>query len=432
MTAFRDFMKVYWPLIAVTLLSIIIALVLMDPAPPKKVRFAAGSPGGAYHAYAERYQNLLEGHGVTVELVDTSGSIDNLRLLADHDVDIGIVQGGLAKPSDAELLQSLGGIYQEPLFIFVRLDDDAVAFEDLRTKRFAIGAEGSGTRQLVREMQREFGGVWPEATQMDISGMEAATALQAGGIDAAAFSASASAPYVDRLLRDQGVRLIAFPQAAGIARRHKALDGVQLLRGVVDVGANIPAKDIPLVASVAQLVVHEDLHPAIKTLLVESAMQIHAEGTSMSRPGTFPDPDLVELPISPQAARYYRNGPSFLRRYFPFGMANFLDRAWVLAIPLLTLAFPLVRAGPPLYRWRVRRRIYIWYDDLRRIEKAARVAETDEQRQPLMQELSVLQAEVGNLEVPLSYTDDLYRLRNHIEFVKHLIVDKPFTNILKV
>ena len=32
-----------------------------------------------------------------------------------------------------------------------------------------------------------------------------------------------------------------------------------------------------------------------------------------------------------------------------------------------------------------------------------------------------LQEEIGKLEVPLSYTDDLYRLRSHVAFVNQLL-----------
>jgi hypothetical protein len=35
--------------------------------------------------------------------------------------------------------------------------------------------------------------------------------------------------------------------------------------------------------------------------------------------------------------------------------------------------------------------------------------------------LERLQADIGELDVPLSYTDDLYRLRSHVEFVKQLL-----------
>ena len=116
MSGMRDFLKVYWPLIAVALLGLIIAFMLMDPAPPKKIRFAAGAPGGAYHVYAERYQRLLAEQGVQVDLVDTAGSVENL------------VQGGLASGHDREMLRSLGGLFPEPFWVFVRSDAGVNAF----------------------------------------------------------------------------------------------------------------------------------------------------------------------------------------------------------------------------------------------------------------------------------------------------------------
>ncbi len=46
----------------------------------------------------------------------------------------------------------------------------------------------------------------------------------------------------------------------------------------------------------------------------------------------------------------------------------------------------------------------------------------------MRQHLQQLQEEIGQLEVPLSYNDDLYRLRNHVAFVNHLLgnPDKKF------
>ena len=147
----------------------------------------------------------------------------------------------------------------------------------------------------------------------------------------------------------------------------------------------------------------------------------HRGGTLLSEPGVFPSPNRTNLPLSEEAARYYEKGPSFLRSMFPFGVANFLERAWVLAIPLLTLVFPLVKAAPPLYRWRTRRKIYIWYKDLRTLEDRGRAAHTIQERDNVIHELQALQAEVGNVEVPESYTDELYRLRSHILFVSQLM-----------
>lgn len=426
----KDFWKIYGPLMMVAIIGFFFALSAMDPAPPQSIRFGAGAPGGAYYAYAERYQRLLEEQGVKVELVATEGSVDNLRLLEEGAVDVALVQGGIVTQEDANTLRSVGGLFEEPLWVFLRDSAEAESFDDLRALRFSIGAEGSGTRMLTQEIQRAYGGNWPPASRLGLGTAEAQAALLEGEVDAVAFSASPNAPYIQALLRMPEIRLLPFQRAEAIARREEGLSAVTLLRGVVDVGADIPAEDVPLIAAIAQLTVRRDIHPAIEAVLLDSALLIHAEGSVFSSAGRFPSMTHTDLPVSRQVARYYQNGPSFLRRYFPFGVANFLDRAWVLAIPLLTLAFPLVRAAPPLYRWRVRRKIYIWYRDLRELEERGRALPFGEARADIAAELEALQVEVGKLDVPLSYTDDLYRLRSHIEFVKQLLLsDGPVTGI---
>lgn len=426
----RDFWKIYGPLIAVALIGFIWALSAMDPAPPKSIRFAAGAPGGAYYAYAERYQRLLEEQGIEVHLVDTQGSIDNLRMLEAGEVDVAIVQGGLATSRDAELLRSAGGIFEEPFWVFVRADHPAQSFGELRGARLSIGAEGSGTRALALSIQQQYGGVWPEAARKSLGSTDSQAALFAGEIDAAAFAASPGAAYIQALMRSGEVRLLPFDRAEALARREESLSAVTLIRGVIDVGADLPSEDVSLVAAIAQLTVHKDIHPAIEAVLLDTAMLIHSEPSLFNKGGQFPNMTTVDLPVSKQVARYYQDGPSFLRRYFPFSVANFLDRAWVLAIPLLTLAFPLVRAAPPIYRWRVRRKIYVWYKDLRELEAQGRALPKGAARLSVEKQLERLQIEVGKLEVPLSYTDDLYRLRSHIEFVKQLLVSsEPVTGV---
>lgn len=421
----RDMWRIYGPVIALAIAGFVAAYFLMDPAPPKTVRFGAGAPGGAYHVYAERYQRLLAEQGVEVELVDTAGSIDNLRLLDEGFIDIALVQGGLTGSSEAKKLRSLGGLFEEPFWVFLRNGVPAGDFGDLRTLRLSIGPDGSGTRALAASLQTTYGGDWPKAARMSLPTADAVAALRAGEIDAAAFAASPDAPYVQDLLRAEGTHLLAFERAEAIARRDDGLSSVVLLRGIADIGADIPARDVPLVAAVSQLVVREDIHPAIEAVLLDAAGAIHAEPSLFSPSGRFPNLTNADLPVSRQTTRFYRDGPSFLRRYFPFSVANFLDRAWVLAIPLLTLAFPLVRAAPPIYRWRVRRRIYVWYKDLRALEEEGRATPAGEARTSVLSRLERLQADIGGLVVPLSYNDDLYRLRSHVEFVKQLLGAPP-------
>lgn len=418
----REILKAYWPFMAIGLLGLIVAMRFIEPAPPRHITLAAGAPGGAYFAYAERYQRILGDIGVKVTIQKTAGSVENLRLVHDGETDIALIQGGLANPDMDPGLNALGGFFPEPVWVFVDKNYAATNFADLKTARIAIGREGSGTRALAVRLQEEWGGGWGPQTKRSLAGDAAALALKSGEIDAAIYVAAIEAPYVQSLLMDEDVALLAFPRAPALARRYPSLTPDTLLRGVLDIGGDLPAEDIPLIAPVAQLVVQKDMHPAIQSILLDAAHAIHSESSLLAPAGSYPDATLTDLPLSKEAQRYYRNGPSALRRWFSFGWANFFERSWVLLIPLLTLMIPLARVAPPIYRWQVRRRIYVWYSDLRALEVRGRSASSLAERKKIISQLHKLQVDAGKIEVPLSYTDDLYRLRNHIEFVEGLLM----------
>lgn len=403
----------------VALVVVIVALRFVDPPPPRTIVFVAGQPGGAYWRTAEAFRDWIAPYGVTVTIEETAGSVENLARLAAGNADVGLVQAGLAGPEKDDL-RALGALFPEPLWVFVR-EGQAEDFAALSGLRVAIGAPGSGTRALVETVRAQWGGTWPEAASQPLSGVSAKDALLRGDVDAALFVAGVDAAYVGELARAPGIRLLPFGDAPALARRIPYLSQTPLLAGVMDIGAGVPAVDTPLIATSAMLTVSRETHPAIQALLLDAAHELYRGGTLLSPPGAFPSRDLVDLPLSKEAARYYERGPSVLRRMFPFGVANFLERAWVLAIPLLTLVIPLIRIAPPVYRWRIRRKIYIWYRDLRALEAEGRAAKDNVTRAAVMDRLAHVQAETGRIEVPLSYTDDLYRLRNHVSFVYDLL-----------
>jgi len=417
----REFVKAYWPFVAIGLVGLVIATRFVEPAPPTRISFAAGGEGGAYFAYAERYQRLLAEQGVTVDIIKTVGSVENLRLVNDGDADIGLVQGGIADPSRDETLRSAGAMFLEPALMFVRRDQNITEFSQLNTIRTSIGQNGSGTRALALELQAEWGGTWPAESQLDMSGSDASAALLSGDIDAAFFVADIEAPYLRALLRHPDLMILPFPRAEALARHSPALAPAKLLHGVIDLGSNLPNQDIPLIAPAAQLVFNSKTHPAIQSLLLETATSIHASGSLLAPAGTFPEARLTNLPTTREVRRFYERGPSNMRQWFSFGTANFLERSWVLLIPLITLMIPLMRVAPPIYRWQVRRRIYVWYSDLRELETRGRNARTPEERNSILAAMDKLQEDAGSIDVPLSYTDDLYRLRSHIQFVEHLL-----------
>lgn len=415
----KDALKVYGPIAAIILVLLVITMRLIAPPPPTEIRFATGGSDGQYYALGQRYAAALEAHGITVEVLETAGTVENYQLLREGAADVAMLQGGVADAADKQVVDSLGGMLAEPFWIFVRAEGSAQDFGDLHDLKTAGGPLGSGTRAMAERLQREWGGRW---APLDVlSGNAAADALIAGEIDAAVFTAGVDASYVQRLMRAPEVRLIGVRRANGLAMRDAALAPVTLYEGVVDMDRNIPVEDVSLIAAIAQLGVRKDLHPALQAVLLEAAEPIHGAGSMITPGGTFPDPDATDLNLSSEARRYYRKGPTFLRRYFSFGVANFLERAWVFLIPLITLMIPLVQMAPPVYRWRIRRKIYVWYNDLHELERRGFDAKSEADRRTVLKDIQNLQHEVGRVEVPVSYNDELYHLRSHINFVEALI-----------
>ena len=418
----KDALKVYGPLAALVLVLLMITMRFVAPPPPMDLRFAAGGADGQYYALAQRYAYDLAGHGITVEVLETKGTIENYKLLKAGEADVALLQGGLADAESLDALRSLGGMFAEPFWIFTRSDQETPApadFGDLEAVRIAGGAVGSGTRAMTERLQSEWGGAWLEI--VPLSGTDAVDALLSGDIGAAVFTASVDAGYVQQLLTTPNVRLIGMRRAKGLSMRDDALAPLTLYDGVVDMDRDIPAGDVELISAIAQLGVDKDLHPALQSVLLEAAEDIHGGGSILTPAKSFPDETRTDLPLSDEARRYYRNGPTFLRRYFSFGWANFLERAWVFLIPLVALLIPLVQMAPPVYRWRIRRKIYVWYNDLHALERRGLEAKSEAARNTVLSEIQALQHEVGRVDVPVSYNDELYHLRSHINFVEALI-----------
>ena len=88
--------------VAALVVAIWIALGFVFPSPPTKVDIASSFPGGHFQALARRYKGILARSGVTLNVLTTDGSVENLKLLNDPSwkVSIGLMQGGgLRSPS---------------------------------------------------------------------------------------------------------------------------------------------------------------------------------------------------------------------------------------------------------------------------------------------------------------------------------------------
>ena len=307
-----------------------------------------------------RYQALLAREGIDVTVRPTSGSIENIHLLQKGEADLAFVQGGTGASVDAPGLRSLASLYYEPVWIFVRKRTAIEQLADLkRRKRRRIGIDqnGSGTREIALLLLADNGIDSKAATLVPIGGEEAASALRTGKLDAAFFVISPRAPIVREILAIPGARLLNIERAPAYALQHHFLTVLTLPEGAMDLRANLPRRQIALLAPAATLVVSEQFHPALAELLLTLARQIHGEPGLFEQAGDFPSPKFLDFPISDAAKRFFNSGPPLLQRYLPFWAADLIDRLKIIPLPLITLVYPLFKLVPPTYDWRMRSRI---------------------------------------------------------------------------
>jgi len=422
----RDLVIAWGPFFVIGIALLVVAYVLLDPNPPRRVILATGPENSAYAEFGKRYAAELKRYHIDVELRPSAGSRENLVLLRDgkQTVDIAFVQGGASETirtqaeEEMEPVASLGSLFFEPVWIFYREDSikDFTLLTQLRGKRVNIGARGSGTPGLfmrllnANQIDRE------EITRSLATDQEAVIGLIEGKLDAIVLIAAPEAAYVQMLLQTPGVRLYEFAQAESYARRYRYMSPVTLPRGVAQLALDVPPRDLQLIATTTSLVARKETHPAIVQLFVQAASRIHSGPGWISRAGQFPTGAHSEFALAPDAERYYRNGPPLLQQYLPFSLANLIDRMWVALFSIVVVLLPISRMVPPLYRFRVRSKIFRWYRNLRLIETELEANERP--REELIQSLDRLEARVAAVRVPLAYNNELYSLRSHIDLLR--------------
>lgn len=416
------------PLALIAIGLIAIAFWKLNPTPPQQVTLATGPSQSAYDEFGKRYALYLRANGIEVILLPSEGSQANLALLKERKADLAFVQGGSleAGTMDDYELESLGSLFVEPVWLFYR--DDAArrlgrgkdgrldSLAQLRGMRINIGAAGSGVPNLMARLL-EVNHIDPKTlTLSKLDQTPAVVALLAGELDGVVFASAPEASMVQMLLQTPGIRLLDFPQSEAYSRRFEFLTPVVLPRGVVDLAANVPPQNVRLIASTTTLLAQDDTHPAVLQLFSAAAKSLHGGAGWFNKAREFPKVMVGDFPMAPEAERYIQNGAPLLHRYLPFWLANLIERMWLALGIILAVLIPMSKVVPPLYQFRIRRRVFRWYAKLRDIEH--RLETEPGQKPQLMDELNDLEQVVSKINVPLSYTDEQYSLLANIGLVR--------------
>jgi TRAP-type uncharacterized transport system substrate-binding protein len=413
-------------IILVAVLAGVGILLFVDSGTPNTITIASGPKGSSFNNNAEKYKKILAKEGVILNVVMSEGSIDNLKKLTNpkEKVDVAFVLGGEVKGANIDHLVSLGSINYQPLMIFYRGKTKKL-ISDFKGLRLDIGKEGSGSRNLALTLFKANGIEKNDGTVLvDIAEGDSIIALFENRIDAIfVMGDSTSSDVMRALLHATDIHLFNFTQAEAYARRNNNLNKLDIPKGALDFGKDIPSEDTYLIGPTVELIARDNLHPALSDMLLEAAREVHGTPGLFKKRGEFPVALEHEFPISEDAKRYYSTGKSFLYRTFPFGIASIIARSLAVIVPLGLLLIPAIKLAPAIYRWRMESRVNKWYRVLLNLERDAFKHSLDEsKREEFLRHLNHIEHSVSKLVVPARFGNLLYALRQHIDFVRERLV----------
>ena len=416
-----------WLALLVTVLITALAWIIWEfvfASVPRRVVLASGAEGGVYHRFAKQYKEALAREGVTLEERITAGADENLGLLLDpkSGVDVAFMQGGVALDPEESNLVMVASLYYEPMWIFYAGSKTISTIQELRGKRIAVGVPGSGTRKFA-ESVLSMNGIAPDNTALSpLGGKPAQQALVDGELDAAIFVGGAQTAFVQASLWNPDLKLMSFARADAYVRRVPYITKLILPEGTIDLGGNIPPHDVTLISTTAMLVARDSLPTSLINLLMDTARDMHSGKGYFEAAGEFPGVTRVDFPVSADAERHKRFGPSFLHRYLPYWLATVIERMVIVVVPMLVIIVPLINFLPVLLRWRVRSRIFRAYGELKLLEHDVGARTGTLPIEQWLSDLDRIQREAEHLKMPVSFASEAYTLREHIEFVRRTVI----------
>ena len=418
MSQIWEFIKplIRWVLLAILVLVALALMVrFLGIQPPREFTIATGREGGAYYNFAQQYQQSFAEEGYTLHIRPTAGSIETIQLLNSGEVDAGLVQNTLYTDFDTSNINILAAVFNEALWIFYRQDlaRPPEHLADLKGLRIGVGEEGSGTLAAGNILLSMNGVTASNSTFVTAPSSVAAEQLKDGELDVMLMVTGAASPLVNEMFKTPGIDILPIRRGIAYTSRLKNVSTMVLGEGTIDLEQNIPSENKQLLVVAAALVANKELHPDLARLLLIIANEVHYRGGILEDTRQFPAPLYNGLTMNADAARYLENGPTGLERYLPLWLASRLERLLFLLLPVVLIAYPLIRGAPSLVayfnRYRVKRR-YVY---LRNLEQEYMSYDLKELAAAI-EKLETFQRELNeSVNVPTSMLDEYYELRMH-------------------
>ncbi|AOY76495.1 TAXI family TRAP transporter solute-binding subunit [Clostridium formicaceticum] len=287
---------------------------------PSRLAVATGGTTGVYYPLGGAFASIISENvdGASANAESTGASVENVNLLNFGNVDFALVQNdisyyafnGIEMFDDQEPMDNLRGLatlYPETIQIVADASAGINSVEDLRGKRVAVGAPGSGTEANARQILAAYGLTYDDIQADYLSFGEAADNLKDGHVQAAFVTAGTPTAAITDLATTHNINLVSV--SSDIAQTLIA-DYPYYAEVVIPAGTyRNQDEDVHAVAVMAMLAVRADLsedlvYDITKALFenLDTLSAAHARGGDVNLDTAL---DGMSLEIHPGAQRYF-------------------------------------------------------------------------------------------------------------------------------
>ena len=186
----------------------------------KFLNIGTGGTAGTYYPIGGAIAEVLNKDipGMNASAQSTGASVANINMLRDGAVDLATVQNDITyyavngtemfKDKKVDGLQGIASLYPETCQ-FVTLQSSGIkSLSELKGKRVAVGAAGSGVEANVRQILAAYGVSYDDIDAQFLSFAEGASALKDGNVDVAVLTAGYPTASVQDIASQNPVRLL--------------------------------------------------------------------------------------------------------------------------------------------------------------------------------------------------------------------------------
>lgn len=335
---------------------------------------------GNRHFVTKTIQEEIVSDGVNVKVRPTDGNLWALQKVAEHKIDLALVQGGMKK--------IYPGVYQlaslSPEIVHLVVKPSYKKITDLKGATINVGEEKDGTHAIVTEIMKFSGfeeGVDYATTNFS---SEDLVSVPPQRLPDAMFIVSLAPSYlVEFLVRERGYQLIEIPFPEALALHNGWTAGVSVLPYTYNVNPPVPATPIKSVGVPMMLVTHDKVNPTAAVKVMETLFgKAVANRTNVS----ISDANITAstgYPLSPVVFKYLNRNESLLSQKTVSQAKDWFGAVMSFATTILVL-----------YRWF-------------RAKKPEEPQTADDSLTALLTELSGLPASAETPQAALSRLDEI-------------------------